>query len=318
MKKNWMVVFCVVLALSLVLAIPRPELTNNVAVATTGTHTCFNDSDTYTSTYNNDATCTTDGTNTLTCLVTETNHSIPNGIKTNAPAPGSAKGHLFSDYVSDNNATCTEDGTESSTCQREGCKAKVIQVIKGSALGHDVQRDEARDVPAACGVPGVIGYSCTRCDFTDDQPSDPLEHNEVTVPGYPPSCTEPGLTDGSKCDGCDLPMKEQETIPPTGHTPITVDPILPTYTTPGSTGGEKCGVCGMILSGCEGTGTLTPKLAGLALMRVAPDQDSDMIWPLLKPSTSFTIIGEMQNWFYPIMLANGTTGYIHWSYIVAA
>ena len=309
MKKNWMVVFCVVLALALVLAIPRPELTNATAKASHSTHFTGNTI----KVYNNDATCTTDGTYTEFC-----NYDNDCKVSRIIDAPGSAKGHLFSDYVSDNNATCTEDGTESSTCQREGCQAKVIQVIKGSALGHDVQRDEARDVPAACGVPGVIGYSCTRCDVTDDQPSDPLEHNEVTVPGYPPSCTEPGLTDGSKCDGCDLPMKEQETIPPTGHTPITVDPVLPTYTTSGSTGGEKCGVCGTILSGCEGTGTLTPKLAGLALMRVAPDQNSDMIWPLLKPSTSFTIIGEMQNWFYPIMLANGTTGYIHWSYIVTA
>ena len=39
----------------------------------------------------------------------------------------------------------------------------------------------------------------------------------VSVPGTAPTCSEPGLTDGSKCSGCGAVLTAQETIPATGE-----------------------------------------------------------------------------------------------------
>ena len=42
-------------------------------------------------------------------------------------------------------------------------------------------------------------------------------HTTVTDKGYEPTCTEPGLTDGSHCSVCGVVLVPQESIPATGH-----------------------------------------------------------------------------------------------------
>ncbi len=94
-------------------------------------------------------------------------------------------------------------------------------------------------------------------------------HTPVTDPAVAPTCTETGLTEGSHCKVCLMPIVEQTTIP-AGHnwksatctTPKTCQTcgetegatlahkatVLPakaaTCTTTGLTAGEKCSVCG--------------------------------------------------------------------------
>jgi len=258
--------------------------------------------------YNNDATCTTDGTKTEICeLCGEKGKTVT--------AVGSSKGHLFSDYIDDNNADCVNDGTKTATCQRAGCNAKVIMVIKNSALGHDFQPDLENSRPATCVEPGKEVTTCTRCGETFFKATPMVEHDVVDLPAVEPTCTSTGLTLGAKCGVCGKNMVLQEEIPMLAHVEENVAAVAPTYTKPGYTAGVKCAVCGALLSGCEEIGVLTPKLSGLALMRKGASQDADIHFPLLKPSQSFSIIGEMENWFYPIMLVNGTTGYLHYSYV---
>ena len=260
--------------------------------------------------YNNDASCTTDGTQTQVC-------SDPGcgKIGETQKAKGSAKGHLFSDYIDDNNADCVNDSTKTATCQRAGCNAKVIMVVKGSALGHDYQPDLENSRPATCIEPGKEVTTCTRCGETFFKATAMVEHTVVDLPAVEPTCTATGLTLGAKCGVCGKNMVLQEEIPMLPHTPEEVPAVEPTYTKPGKTAGEKCAVCGALLSGCEEIGVLTPKLAGLALMRKGASQDAGIYFPLLKPSQSFSIIGEMENYFYPIMLVNGTVGWLHYSYV---
>ena len=66
-----------------------------------------------------------------------------------------------------------------------------------------------------------------------------------------PSCTEPGLTEGSVCARCGEVLTAQEIIPPTGHT-VVVDPAVePTCTEAGLTAGAHCSVCNEVLAAQE-------------------------------------------------------------------
>ena len=42
-------------------------------------------------------------------------------------------------------------------------------------------------------------------------------HTPVTIPGYPATCTEPGMTDGQYCFACKTVLVEWEEIPALGH-----------------------------------------------------------------------------------------------------
>ncbi len=65
-----------------------------------------------------------------------------------------------------------------------------------------------------------------------------LQHNEVKVPAVPATCTEDGLTEGSKCSLCGKVFVEQTVVPATGHTPG------PEAT---CTQDQVCTVCGEVL-----------------------------------------------------------------------
>ena len=72
------------------------------------------------------------------------------------------------------------------------------------------------------------------------------EQTEV-IPGYEATCTETGLTDGTKCAICGEILVEQEEIPALGHTEEVVPGTPATFDEVGLTDGVKCSVCGMIL-----------------------------------------------------------------------
>ena len=65
-----------------------------------------------------------------------------------------------------------------------------------------------------------------------------LQHNEVKVPAVPATCTQDGLTEGSKCSLCGKVFVEQTVVPATGHTPG------PEAT---CTQDQVCTVCGDVL-----------------------------------------------------------------------
>ncbi len=80
---------------------------------------------------------------------------------------GSAKGHLFTEYVYDENATCYSDGTETATCDREGCNATKTQTKYGTK-GH-VFTKYLPDNNGTCTEDGTETATCDRggCDQKD-------------------------------------------------------------------------------------------------------------------------------------------------------
>ena len=86
-----------------------------------------------------------------------------------------------------------------------------------------------------------------------DSASFTVSHIAQKVEGKAPTCTEPGLTDGSVCANpdCGKVLEEQKEIPATGHTPVVVPGKEATCTEAGLTDGAVCSVCGEELKAQE-------------------------------------------------------------------
>ena len=75
---------------------------------------------------------------------------------------------------------------------------------------------------ATCTQKAVYYKSCSACGATSEETfayGELASHTPVIVPGKAATCTEAGLTEGSKCSVCGTVLKEQEEIPAKGHTP---------------------------------------------------------------------------------------------------
>ena len=75
--------------------------------------------------------------------------------------------------------------------------------------------------------------------------------NTETIPGKAATCTETGLTDGTKCSACGVVIKAQETIPAKGHTEEVIPGKAATCTETGLTDGTKCSVCDVVIKAQE-------------------------------------------------------------------
>ena len=74
------------------------------------------------------------------------------------------------------------------------------------------------------------------------------EHIE-SIPAVSATCTESGLTEGTKCSDCGEILVAQEVIEATGHTEEVIPGTPATFDAAGTTDGVKCSVCGLILVG---------------------------------------------------------------------
>ena len=178
---------------------------------------------------------------------------------------GEALGHDLTVFEG-KEATCTTDGlTAGEKCSRcdyevaqtvipaaghtwtaATCTAaktcSVCQATEGTALGHDMVKDEAVD-PTCTTVGYTEGAHCSRCDEkVAQQVIDAIGHNITKTAGYAATCTTTGLTDGEKCSRCDY-EKAQEEIAALGHEITTTPGYAATCSNTGLTDGEKCSRC---------------------------------------------------------------------------
>ena len=151
------------------------------------------------------ATCTEDGyTGDLYCkdckTTTQTGSSIP------------AKGHRWGQWKTTKSATCTAQGEETRECEKCG----KTEERKTKVLGHDWDEGKVT-TPATCTEDGVKTYTCKRCKTTRTEPIAKTGHTPVAVPAKAATCTETGLTEGSKCQTCGVTLVEQKETPMLGH-----------------------------------------------------------------------------------------------------
>ena len=134
-------------------------------------------------------------------------------------------------------ATCTTDGNiayyECKTCHElfedEEATKPIDEADTVIAAKHDLVNVPAKE--ATCTAEGNIAYyECKVCHelFKDADATEGIEkedtvvakkaHTPETIPGKAATCTETGLTDGSKCSVCGTILEEQEIIPVKEHT----------------------------------------------------------------------------------------------------
>lgn len=113
------------------------------------------------------------------------------------------------------------------------------------ALGHSYT---AKITPPTCTAEGYTTHTCVRCgDSIVDTKVPAMDHNPTPIPALRPTCTETGLTGGSRCEVCGETLISQQEIPAKGHTAV-IDPAkTPTCTEAGLTEGKHCSACGEIL-----------------------------------------------------------------------
>ena len=112
-------------------------------------------------------------------------------------------------------ATCTEAGlTEGSKCSVCGTVLTAQQSIP--ALGHSWDGGAVTQA-ATCTSDGVKMYTCTRCGTTRTEVIPAAGHIPQVIPGTAATCTEGGLTEGSKCSACGTVLTAQQNIAALGH-----------------------------------------------------------------------------------------------------
>ena len=123
-----------------------------------------------------------------------------------------ALGHDWDDWKVTKEATCTETGVKTRTCKRDSSHTYTEAI---PATDHMYGKEV---VEPTCTEEGYTKYTCAYCGdsyTTDKKPA--LDHDPIAVPGKEPTCTETGLTEGSKCQRCGKTLTAQETIPALGH-----------------------------------------------------------------------------------------------------
>jgi hypothetical protein len=134
-------------------------------------------------------------------------------------------------------ATCEAAGEEARTCDDCGR----VETRSIAALGHSWDGGKVT-TPATCAAEGTKTFTCTRCRATKTEKVAKTAHTPATVAGKAATCTESGLTEGTKCSVCGEVLKAQETIPATGHDWKT-ETIKPDGLTDGKTV-KTCRSCG--------------------------------------------------------------------------
>ena len=94
----------------------------------------------------------------ITTYTAKTTLDGKEGSATTTRTTAAAKGHSFTNYVSDSNATCEEDGTKTATCDNE-CGTTDTQKDLGSAKDHAWSAWETV-TKATCETPGVEKRTC--------------------------------------------------------------------------------------------------------------------------------------------------------------
>ena len=158
-------------------------------------------------------------------------------------------GHKMTNYESDNNATCTQDGTKTARCQNDGCGESKTIPDEGSKLGHNFI-NYTPNGDANCTSVGTRTATCSRCTATDTQPGEGVapNHNVVSDPAIPPTCTRDGLTAGSHCSRCQEVLTAQNTVARLGHQRVEDAAVAATCTRDGLTAGSHCSRCQEVLT----------------------------------------------------------------------
>ena len=205
-----------------------------------------------------EATCTADGNNAYyTCdrCGGEFKDAAGASATTVKDETISATGHAYDDGVVTTDPTCTGQGVMTYTCKNDSAHTYTESI---ASLGHNLGFVDATE-PSCTENGQKEHYKCGRCGtlFLDEAGTltttekalivAAVGHTNETIPAVPATCTETGLTAGTKCSVCGNILKAQEEVAAKGHTVVIDKAVAPTCTATGLAEGSHCSVCNEVL-----------------------------------------------------------------------
>ena len=153
--------------------------------------------------------------------------------------------HPSSHIANTSEATCTRDGyTGDIVCDK--CDSILTKGSVIPASGH--KYGEWRVICSArCDRDGAKRRQCAVCPHMQTETIPATEHNYVSVPAQPATCTQNGYTSGVYCSVCNQVSTPTTSIPARGHTVVKDPAIEATCTTAGKTEGSHCSVCNIVI-----------------------------------------------------------------------
>ena len=161
--------------------------------------------------------------------------------------------------ISGNEATDIQSasGKGSSAIGFQGKGSKKAAILNGGVIRDNENTKSKYSTPIASTPTNVsnnfvqISDSVIFCGNVNKDGQADVTHTIVTLEAKAPTCTEPGLTEGSACSNCGKILVAQEEIPALGHTEVIDEAVAPTCTETGLTEGAHCSVCGEVLTAQE-------------------------------------------------------------------
>lgn len=147
-------------------------------------------------------------------------------------------GHDWGEWE-DDRSSCEESGTRTRVCTR--CEEEETEPVVAGA--HTWNKGEVTQ-EATCTQSGVKTLTCVVCGETQTETVEPIGHIVSTIAAVAPTCSETGLTAGSKCSVCGVILEAQQVLPAKGHTLKHIKAVEPTETLNGNIEYWHCSTCG--------------------------------------------------------------------------
>lgn len=129
-----------------------------------------------------------------------------------------------------------------------GSYADNLKLVLSDNFSGTHSYEETGRTNATCTSDGEVNYTCSGCGYEYTEYLEKTGHIAVKLDGKPATCTDKGLTDGTKCSVCGKVLTAQKEIPMLSHKSETVKGKSATCTEKGLTDGTKCSVCGKVLT----------------------------------------------------------------------
>ena len=96
--------------------------------------------------------------------------------------------------------------------------------------------------------PGPQRRLTCSCGYSYKEAISPTGHTPGTIAAIAPTCTKPGMSEGSYCTVCDAVITAPTEVPAPGHAPETVPGYAPSCLTSGLSDGSRCSRCEQTLA----------------------------------------------------------------------
>ena len=164
--------------------------------------------------------------------------------------------------------TCTATGltagSHCSVCEEVLVAQEVVDMIDHNWVDPTCEEDGYCSGCQAEGDPatGVHNYVDGFCDMCGKEEPACQHENTTVLEAVAPTCTEDGLTEGTKCSACGEILVAQEVVDALGHTEVADEAVAPTCTATGLTAGSHCSVCNEVFVAQEEVATLPHTYVG--------------------------------------------------------